>query len=123
MEQRREMIKTYNGSKLGVTSSHKKALLRNLATELFLHEKITTTLPKAKELVSYAEKLVTKAKKADLSAIRAINNQIHNKDIAKKIFDVLVPRYKERQGGYTQILKVGTRRGDSAEVAIVKLVV
>ncbi|MDR1417810.1 MAG: 50S ribosomal protein L17 [Endomicrobium sp.] len=117
------MIKTYNGSKLGVTSSHRRALLRNLAVELLLHEKITTTLPKAKELVSYAQKLVTKAKKADLNAIRAINSQIHNKDVAKKIFDVLVPRYKERHGGYTQILKVGTRRGDSAEVAIVKLVV
>ncbi|MDR1522533.1 MAG: 50S ribosomal protein L17 [Endomicrobium sp.] len=117
------MIKTYNGSKLGVTSAHRKALLRNLAAELFLHEKITTTLPKAKELVSYAEKLVTKAKKADLSAIRAINGQIHNKDVAKKVFDVLVPRYKERHGGYTQILKVGTRRGDSAQVAIVKLVI
>jgi large subunit ribosomal protein L17 len=117
------MIKTHNGSKLGVTSSHRRALLRNLATALFLHEKITTTLPKAKELVSYAEKLVTKAKKADLNAIRVINSQIHNKDIAKKIFDVLVPRYKERHGGYTQILKVGTRCGDRAEVAIVKLVV
>ncbi|MDR0723840.1 MAG: 50S ribosomal protein L17 [Endomicrobium sp.] len=117
------MIKTYNGSKLGVTSSHKKALLRNLAAELFLHEKITTTLPKAKELVSYAEKIVTKAKKANLNAIRAVNSQISNKDITKKIFDVLVPRYKERHGGYTQILKVGTRRGDSAEVAIVKLIV
>jgi large subunit ribosomal protein L17 len=117
------MIKTYNGSKLGVTSAHRKALLRNLASELFLHEKITTTLPKAKELVSYSEKLVTKAKKDDLSAIRAINGQIHNKDVARKIFDVLVPRYKERNGGYTQILKVGTRRGDSAEVAIVKLVI
>ncbi|MDR2067002.1 MAG: 50S ribosomal protein L17 [Endomicrobium sp.] len=117
------MIKTYNGSKLGVTSSHKKALLRNLTAQLFLHEKITTTLPKAKELVSYAEKLVTKAKKADLSAIRAINSEIHSKDIAKKVFDVLVPRYKERHGGYTQILKVGTRRGDSAEIAVVRLVV
>lgn len=117
------MIKTYNGSKLGVTSAHKRALLRNLTAELFLHEKITTTLPKAKELVSYAEKLVTKAKKADLSSIRAINGEIHNKDVAKKVFDVLVPRYKERHGGYTQILKVGTRSGDSAELVIVKLVV
>ncbi|MDR3253585.1 MAG: 50S ribosomal protein L17 [Endomicrobium sp.] len=117
------MIKTYNGSKLGITSSHKKALLRNLAKELFLHEKITTTLSKAKELVSYSEKLVTKAKKADLNAIRTINSAINNKDVAKKVFDVLVPRYKKRNGGYTQIIKVGTRRGDSADVAVVKLVV
>ncbi len=117
------MIKNHNGSKLGVTGSHKKAMLRNLAAELFLHEKITTTLPKAKELVSYSEKLVTKAKKADLSAIRALHGEINNKEVVKKVFDVLVPRYKERKGGYTQILKVGPRRGDSAEMAIVKLVI
>jgi len=117
------MIKTYNGSKLGVTSSHKKAILRNLASELFLHEKITTTLPKAKELVSYSEKLVTKAKKGDLPAIRAVNGEINNKEVVKKMFEILVPRYKERKGGYTQILKVAPRRGDSAEMAIVKLVI
>jgi large subunit ribosomal protein L17 len=116
------MIKTYNGSKLGITSSHKKALLRNLAAELFLHEKITTTLSKAKELTRYFEKLMTKAKKADLSAIRAISSEIKKKEIVKKIFDVLVPRYKERNGGYTQIIKIGTRRGDNAEIAIIKLV-
>lgn len=117
------MIKNHNGSKLGVTSSHRKAMLRNLATELFLHEKITTTLPKAKELVSYSEKLVTKAKKGDLTAIRALHGEINNKDVVKKVFDVLVPRYKERNGGYTQIIKMGPRRGDSAEMAIVKLVI
>ncbi|MDR0800100.1 MAG: 50S ribosomal protein L17 [Endomicrobium sp.] len=116
------MIKTYNGSKLGITSSHKRALLRSLAAGLFLHERITTTLPKAKELVSYSEKLVTRAKKADLSAIRAVNGEINNKDIVKKVFDVLVPRYKERSGGYTRILKIGTRRGDRASIAVVKLV-
>jgi large subunit ribosomal protein L17 len=117
------MIKTYNGSKLGVTSSHKKAILRNLATALFLHEKIKTTLPKAKELVSYSEKLLTKAKKTDLNAIRAISAEIHNKKVVKKVFDVLAPRYKERNGGYTQVLKIGTRRGDSANIAIVKLII
>ncbi|MDR3071225.1 MAG: 50S ribosomal protein L17 [Endomicrobium sp.] len=117
------MIKTYNGSKLGVTSSHRKALLRNLATGLFLYEQIKTTLPKAKELVGYSEKLVTRAKKADLSAIRAISGEISNKSVVKKIFDILVPRYKERKGGYTQIVRIGTRRGDNAEVAIVKLIV
>ncbi|MDR1926479.1 MAG: 50S ribosomal protein L17 [Endomicrobium sp.] len=117
------MIKTYNGSKLGITSSHKKALLRNLTTELFLHETITTTLPKAKELVSYSEKLVTKAKKANLSAIRAISSEINNKDVVRKVFDVLISRYKGRNGGYTQIIKIGTRRGDSADMAVVKLIV
>jgi large subunit ribosomal protein L17 len=117
------MIKTYNGSKLGVRSSHKKAMLRNLASDLFLHEKITTTLPKAKELVSYFEKLVTKAKKADLDAFKAIHSEINKKEIVKKIFDVLVPRYKERDGGYTQIIRAGIRRGDNADIAVVKLVV
>jgi large subunit ribosomal protein L17 len=116
------MIKTYNGSKLGVTSSHKKAMLRNLATQLLLHEKIETTLPKAKELVSYCEKLLTKAKEEDLNAIRALSSKINSKDVVKKVFDVLVPRYKNRNGGYTQILKAGTRRGDSASIAIVKLI-
>ena len=117
------MIKTYNGSKLGVTSSHKKAMLRSLAGQLFLHEKITTTLPKAKELVSYAEKLVTKAKKADLTSIRFLHGEINNKETVKKIFDVLVPRYKERKGGYTQIIKLGERRGDAAQEAVVRLVI
>jgi large subunit ribosomal protein L17 len=117
------MIKTYNGSKLAVTSSHKKAMLRNLVTALFLHERIETTLPKAKELVSYSEKLLTKAKKADLNAVRAVSSEIHDKAVVKKVFDVLAPRYKERNGGYVQILKVGTRRGDSSDVAIVRLVI
>jgi large subunit ribosomal protein L17 len=117
------MIKTYNGSKLGVTGSHKKAMLRSLTKSLFLHEKITTTLPKAKELVRFSQKLITKAKKADLSAIRAIHAEINDKEVAKKVFSILVPRYQDRKGGYTQILKAGFRRGDSAEIAIVKLVI
>ncbi|MCL2389336.1 MAG: 50S ribosomal protein L17 [Elusimicrobia bacterium] len=117
------MIKNTGGRKLSVTGSHKKAMMRNMATELFLHEKITTTLPKAKELVKFAERLVTKSKPADLAAIRAINAEIKNKEVVKKIFDVISPRYKERPGGYTKILKLGVRRGDSAQMAVVKLVV
>lgn len=117
------MIKTYNGSKLGVTSSHKKAMLRNLVAQLFKHEKITTTVPKAKELISYGEKLITKAKVGDLNAKKALHSEINDKDVVKKVFEVLVPRYKERNGGYIQILKLGQRRGDSADVAIVKLVI
>ncbi|MDR0956606.1 MAG: 50S ribosomal protein L17 [Endomicrobium sp.] len=117
------MIKTYNGSKLGRTSSHKKALLRNLAMDLFFHEKIKTTLPKAKELVSYCEKLITRAKKTNLSAIRAVSSEIHNKAVVKKVCDVLVQRYKERKGGYTQIIRISKRQGDSADVAIVKLII
>ncbi|MDR0401438.1 MAG: 50S ribosomal protein L17 [Endomicrobium sp.] len=116
------MIKTYNGSKLGITSSHRKALLRNLATDLFFHEKIITTLSKAKELASYSEKLITKAKKNNLCAVRALNTKINNKSVVKKVFDVLVPRYNDRHGGYTQIFKLGFRRGDNSELAMIKLV-
>lgn len=116
------MIKTYNGSKLGVTSSHKKAMLRNLSAQLLLHEKVTTTLPKAKELTSYCERIITKAKKADLNAKKAVHSQINDKAVVKKVFDVFVQRYKDRNGGYTQIIKVGQRRGDAAQVAIVKLI-
>jgi large subunit ribosomal protein L17 len=118
------MIKTYNGSKLGVTSSHRKAMLRSLATELFIRETIITTLPKAKELVSYFEKLVTKAKKNDLSAIRAVSKKINNKEgVLKKIFGGLLLKYNEKKGGYTQIIKIGARRGDAANMAIVRLIV
>jgi large subunit ribosomal protein L17 len=117
------MIKNFGARKLAVTGSHKKAMMRNMATELFLHEKITTTLPKAKELVKFAERLVTKSKPGDLTAIRTISADIKNKDVVKKIFEVIAPRYKERAGGYTKILKLGTRRGDAAQMAVVKLVI
>jgi large subunit ribosomal protein L17 len=117
------MIKNYNGSKLGVTASHKRAMLRNMSTSLFIHEKITTTLPKAKELVRYSEKLITKAKKVDLNAVKAIHSEINDKAAAKKVFEILVPRYRDRKGGYTQIFKAGVRRGDGAQIAIVKLII
>ncbi|MDR3049081.1 MAG: 50S ribosomal protein L17 [Elusimicrobiota bacterium] len=117
------MIKTYNGSKLGVTGSHKRAMLRNMSAQLLHYEKIETTLPKAKELVSFCERLITKAKKSDLNAKKALYSEINDKDTVKKVFEVLAPRYKDRNGGYTQIIRVGQRRGDAAQVAIVKLVV
>lgn len=117
------MIKNHNTRKLAVTPSHKKAMMRNMTTSLFLHEKITTTVPRAKEVVRFAERLITKAKAADLNAKKTIHGEISNKDVVKKVFDVLVPRYKERNGGYTQILKLGVRKGDAAQQAIVKLVI
>ncbi|MDR0822192.1 MAG: 50S ribosomal protein L17 [Endomicrobium sp.] len=117
------MIKTYNGSKLGVTSSHKRAMLRNLSAQLLNYEKVTTTLPKAKELTSFCERLITKAKKDDLNAKKALYSEINDKSVVKKVFEILVPRYKDRKGGYTQIIRVGQRRGDAAQVAIVKLIV
>jgi large subunit ribosomal protein L17 len=117
------MIKNYNGSKLGITTSHKRAMLRNMSTSLFIHEKIITTLPKAKELVRYSEKLITKAKKIDLNAFKAIYSEINDKAAVKKVFEILVPRYKDRKGGYTQIFKAGVRRGDGAKIAIVRLII
>lgn len=117
------MIKNLNTRKLAVTPSHKKAMMRNMATSLFLHETITTTVARAKEVVRFAERLITKAKPADLNAKKAIHADITNKEVVKKVFDVLVPRYKERNGGYTQIVKLGTRKGDSAKMAVVKLVI
>jgi large subunit ribosomal protein L17 len=116
------MIKNLNKRKLSRTGSHRKALLRNLATSLFLHEKIQTTLPKAKELASYSEKLITIARPSDLNAQRALAREIKDENIRKKIIEVLVPRYQSRKGGYTQIFKLGVRKGDNAEMAMVKLV-
>lgn len=117
------MIKNLNGSKLSKTGSHRKAMMRNLATALFQHENITTTLPKAKALVSFSSKLLTAARPGTLAAKRAIAADIKDKMVYKKIFDVLVPRYQGRAGGYARIYRVGTRAGDRAEMAIVKLVI
>ncbi|MBR3653994.1 MAG: 50S ribosomal protein L17 [Elusimicrobia bacterium] len=117
------MIKNHNTRKLAVTPSHKRAMMRNMTTSLFLHEKVTTTVPRAKEVVRYAEKLITKAKAADLNAKKALHSEITDKEVVKKVFEVLVPRYKERNGGYTQIFKTGIRKGDAAEMAVVKLVI
>jgi large subunit ribosomal protein L17 len=116
------MIKNYNKRKLSRTSSHKRALLRNMATSLLLHEKIKTTLAKAKELSSYSERLITLARPLDLNARKAVAREINDEQVRKKIFDVLVPRYKDRHGGYTQVFHTGTRRGDAAEMAIIRLI-
>ncbi|MDR0984905.1 MAG: 50S ribosomal protein L17 [Endomicrobium sp.] len=114
------MIKTYNGSKLNITSSHKRSLMRNLANSFFLHETIITTLTRAKELSRYSEKLITKAKEKNLKTIRNINTKV-NKNSCKKLFDILGPRYKKRNGGYTKILKFKKRHGDNAELVVLKL--
>jgi large subunit ribosomal protein L17 len=116
------MIKNTHKRKLNRTGAHRKALLRNLATSLFQHEKITTTLPKAKELASFSEKLITMAKPATLNARRAISSEIKDKQVCQKLIEVLVPRYQARAGGYTQIYRLGTRPGDRAEMAIIKLI-
>ena len=117
--------------KLGRVSEHRIALLRNQATALLMHERIETTLPKAKELRPFVERIITIAKRgvsaADpkgktLSARRMVMRDVHNEDVVTKLFDSLAPRFAERPGGYTRILKLGHRRGDAAEVAQIELV-
>ena len=117
--------------KLGRVSEHRTALLRNQATALLRHERIETTMPKAKELRPFVEKLITLAKRGvaageangkALHARRMVLSEIVDQDVVGKLFETLVPRFAERPGGYTRILRVGFRRGDSAEVAQVELV-
>jgi len=109
--------------KLGRTTPHRTALLRNLATALFERERIRTTLMKAKELRPYAEKLITLAKRDEnrLHARRLVLRDIQDPTVVKKLFDSLGSRYATRNGGYTRILRLGPRKGDGAEMAIVEL--
>lgn len=108
--------------KLNRTTSHRLAMLRNLANALLEHEVITTTLPKAKELRRVAEPLITLGKDASLANRRLAFNRTRDRDVVVKLFDVLGPRYKNRNGGYLRILKCGFRQGDNAPMALVELV-
>ncbi len=108
--------------KLGRTASHRKALLKNMAIAIVNYEKIETTLPKAKELRSHIEKLITKALEGDFNAHRAVFAELQDKIATKKLIDVIAPKYKDRNGGYTRIVKTRLRRGDAAEMAILELV-
>ena len=110
------------GRKLGRTTEHRIALLRNLSTELFAKEKICTTLAKAKELRPFAERLVTISKRGTLHARRRVMRHIHDRTVVSKLFDTLSARYDQRPGGYTRIIKLGPRRGDAAEMALIELV-
>ncbi|NIJ40097.1 large subunit ribosomal protein L17 [Parvibaculum indicum] len=111
-----------SGRKLNRTASHRKAMLANMAVALIKHEQIVTTLPKAKELRPYVEKLVTLGKRGDLHARRQAYSALPDKEWAAKLFDVLGPRYAERNGGYTRVLKAGFRHGDSAPMAVIEFV-
>ena len=111
-----------SGRKLNRTPSHRKALFANMAASLIRHEQIVTTLPKAKELRPYVEKLVTLGKRGDLHARRQAYAALPEKEWAAKLFDVLGPRYAERNGGYTRVLKAGFRHGDSAPMAVIEFV-
>jgi len=110
------------GRKFNRTAEHRKALLKNLATSLFLHGRVETTVAKAKELRQYAEPLITKAKRGDLHARRLVRRQITQDQALEKLFGEIGPRYAERPGGYTRVLHVGHRPGDAADVAIIELV-
>ena len=107
--------------KLNRTSSHRKAMLMNLSNALIKHEQITTTVPKAKELRPYIEKIITLGKKGDLESRRKTIAILQDSKNTKKIFDTFAERYKERLGGYTRIVKIGNRFGDNAPTAIIEL--
>jgi large subunit ribosomal protein L17 len=104
------------------TSEHRKAMFMNMSQALIKHEQIITTLPKAKDLRPVVEKLVTLGKRGDLHARRQAISQIKDVQLVKKLFDVLAPRYKERHGGYTRVLKAGFRFGDNAPMAVIEFV-
>jgi len=108
--------------KLNRTSSHRKAMFANMSAALIKHEQIVTTLPKAKELRPIVEKLITLGKRGDLHARRQAIAQMKDETQVAKLFSVLGPRYKDRQGGYIRILKAGFRYGDNAAVAVIELV-
>jgi large subunit ribosomal protein L17 len=108
--------------KLNRTPEHRRAMFANMAAALIKHEQIVTTLPKAKDLRPIVEKLVTLGKKGGLHARRQAVSELRDVAMVKKLFDVLGPRYKERQGGYTRVLKAGFRHGDNAAVAVIEFV-
>lgn len=110
------------GPRFGGTPAHERLIMANLATDLFVHEKVTTTAAKAKALRPYAEKLITKARKGDLHSRRVVLKTITDKAAVAKLFEEVAPRYGDRPGGYTRITKLGPRRGDGAEEAIIELV-
>jgi large subunit ribosomal protein L17 len=112
----------FRGRRFNRTTEHRKAMFANMSAALIKHEQIVTTLPKAKDLRPFVEKLVTLAKRGDLHARRQAMAQVRDLALVKKLFDVLGPRYKDRQGGYTRVLKAGFRYGDDAPLAVIEFV-
>lgn len=109
------------GRQLSRTRTHKRAMLRNMVTSLILHERIRTTEAKARELRPFAERLITLAKKGDMHSRRVAGRQIADRQALRKLFDQIGPRFEGRPGGYTRILKLGARKGDGAELALIEL--
>ena len=110
------------GRKLGRTTSHRTAMLKNMVTDLFRHEQIRTTVPKAKEARRVAEKMITFAKRGTLHSRRLAFKTVHDNEVLEKLFSEIAPRFKARAGGYTRVLKAGFRPGDAAPMAILELV-
>ena len=110
------------GRKLNRTASHRKSLMSNLAGQLFEHKQITTTLPKAKEARKFAEKMITLGKKGDLNSLRQALKFLRQKKVVFNLFNDIAPNYKNRNGGYTRVLKLGSRKGDAADTAVLQLV-
>ena len=108
--------------KLGRTSDIRKSMLRSLATEVIVYGKVETTVTRAKEVRAVAEKMITIGKNSDLHSKRQVFAYVTKEDVAKKVFDEISPKYADRNGGYTRIVKIGPRRGDAAEMAIIQLV-
>lgn len=109
------------GRQLGRTATHRKAMLRNMATSLFRHDGVVTTVAKAKELRPFAERLITLARRGDLHARRQVERHIKDRAVSGKLFGQIGPRFADCQGGYTRIIKLGHRSGDGAELARIEL--
>ena len=116
------MPRPKKGPRLGSDPAHQRLMLSTLAAQLFVHEAINTTEAKAKMLRPYAEKLITQAKRGDLAARREVLKDIPDRDVVARLFHEIAPRFEERQGGYTRILKLGPRKGDAAPMARIELV-
>jgi large subunit ribosomal protein L17 len=110
------------GPRLGGSPSHQRKILSNLAASLIVEERVTTTAARAKVLRPYVEKIITKGRRGDLHSRRLVLRKITNNDAVTKLFDEVGPRYEDRPGGYTRIVKLGPRRGDGAEMALIELV-
>ncbi len=108
--------------RFGKTSSHRAMMFRNLVTSLIKHGRVETTLPKAKELRSWGDKMITLGKRGDLHARRQALSVITEKEVVKKLFDEIAPMYQDREGGYTRVVKLGNRTGDAAPMAVIELV-
>ena len=116
------MPRPKKGPRLGGSPSHQRKIMANLTRELIANERVTTTHAKARQVRPYAEKIITKSRRGDLHARRQVLAKIGDNDVVTKLFDDIGPRYADRPGGYTRITRIGQRRGDGAEMAIIELV-